>query len=121
MAKVYFCKFTDKATLKVFYKFGHTSHSDVLKRFDTFFDPRYGAFDIKCVASIYNEDVKWCQQIEEMFKALFPKNIWLEEYLGDSRTWDNFSGITEIVSLTNEEYKRVVSAFYKLKEMRSEV
>ena len=116
MAKVYFCRFTDRRTGKEFYKFGHTSQMDVLKRFDSKFDSRYGEFDIKCVASIVG-DLTWCQQIEEVFKALFPKNIWLEEFFADERTWNDFSGITEIVSLSHDEYERIRNAFYKLKGM----
>jgi hypothetical protein len=117
MAKVYFCRFTDKTTKKVFYKFGHTKYADVLKRFDTQFDERYGHFDIKCVASIAG-DLHWCIEIEELFKTLFPKNIWLEEFFNDERTWDEFSGITEIVELNENEYARICKAFYKLKAIR---
>ena len=80
------------------------------------FDSRYSEFDIKCVASIVG-DLTWCQQIEEVFKALFPKNIWLEEFFADERTWNDFSGITEIVSLADDEYERIRNAFYKLKGM----
>jgi hypothetical protein len=116
MAKVYFCKFVDKKTRKVFYKFGHTRNSDVLDRFDTMYDKRYGEFDITCVASIRG-DLAWCQQIEEMFKAMYPKNLWLEEFLGDQRSWDLLSGITEIVDLAPEDYTRVRNGFYKLKQM----
>lgn len=119
MAKVYFCKFTDKKTKKVFYKFGHTQKNDVLKRFDTMFDERYGEFDITAVCSIRGE-LTWCQQIEEIFKALYPKNLWLEEFFDDERRWDNFSGITEIVQLTDDEYKKVTRAFYKVKELQEQ-
>jgi len=119
MPKVYFCKFTDKATNKHFYKFGHTSHNDVLKRFDLKYDPRYGEFDIKCIASVYGS-LQWCQQIEELFKTLFPKNIWLEEFFDDQRKWDNFSGITEVVNLTDSEYVRIRQGFYKLKSLQQE-
>lgn len=117
MAKVYFCKFTDKKTQKVFYKFGHTKYKDALMRFDTKYEPRYGDFDIKCVASIVGE-LHWCIEIEEMLKVLFPKNLWLEEYLGDGRQWDDFSGITEIVNLSELEYQRICKAFYKVKALR---
>jgi hypothetical protein len=117
MAKVYFCKFTDKRTGKFFYKFGHTSKNDVLERFSTLYESRYAEFDIKAVCSIRGE-LPWCQQIEEIFKALYPKNIWLEDFLGDEREWNNFSGITEIVSLTEEEYNRVRIAFYKVKKIQ---
>ena len=117
MAKVYFCKFTDKKTKQEFYKFGHTRKSDVLERFDPKYDSRYSEFDIKAVCSIRG-DIKWCIQIEELFKALFPKNIWLEEYLGDSRTWNNLSGITEIVRLSQDDYKRILKGFYTIKEIQ---
>jgi hypothetical protein len=117
MAKVYFCQFTDKQTGKFFFKFGHTSKDDVLDRFDVKYDPRYGDFDIKAICSIRG-DIKWCQQIEEVFKALYPKNIWLEEYLGDERTWDALSGITEIVHLTEQEYNKVRVAFYKVRDIQ---
>ncbi len=117
MAKVYFCKFTDKKTGYVFYKFGHTSKNDVLERFSTSYDYRYDQFDIKAVCSIRGE-LQWCQQIEEIFKSLYPKNIWLEEYLGDDRRWDDFSGITEIVYLTTDDYNKVRTAFYRVKEIQ---
>lgn len=120
MAKVYFCKFTDKKTCKVFYKFGHTSKDDVLDRFNTVYDQRYGEFNIKAVCSIRG-DLKWCQQIEEIFKALYPKNIWLEEFFGDQRTWDSFSGITEIVELSDSEYNKVTKAFYAVKKIQDSV
>lgn len=117
MAKVYFCQFTDKKTGKFFFKFGHTSKNDVLERFSPLYDSRYGEFDIKVICSIRGE-LKWCQQIEEIFKVLYPKNIWLEDFLGDEREWNNFSGITEIVHLTEQEYNRVRIAFYKVKEIQ---
>jgi len=117
MAKVYFCKFTDKKTGYVFYKFGHTLKNDVLERFSTSYDSRYAEFDIKAVCSIRGE-LQWCQQIEEIFKSLYPKNIWLEEYLGDDRKWDDFSGITEIVHLTTDDYNKVRIAFYRVKEIQ---
>jgi hypothetical protein len=94
-----------------------TKYSDVLKRFDTQFDERYGHFDIKCVASIAG-DLHWCIEIEELLKALFPKNIWLEEFFNDKRTWDDFSGITEIVELDDTQYTRICKAFYRLKALR---
>ena len=114
MAKVYFCKFVHKNTGKVFFKFGHTSNSDALKRFDVKFDKRYGDFDISCVASIWGE-YGWVRGVENTFKAIFPKNIWLENYLGEGN-WDNLSGITEIVDLNQDQYQQAVKAFYNIKE-----
>jgi hypothetical protein len=113
MAKAYFVQFTDKITKKVFYKFGHTSYNDALRRFQY---PEYDSFDIKCIASLYGQ-LETVQLIELFFLAAYPKNIWLEEYLGDERTWDNFSGITEIVTLDETKYKEALKTFYRLKEM----
>ena len=115
MAKVYFCKFVHKRTGKTFFKFGHTSKWDALERFNTKYDTRYGDFDITCIASIMGT-LEWCQAVEETFKAIFPKNIWLERYLGEGN-WDNFSGITEIVDLSNDQYENARNAFYKLKKV----
>jgi hypothetical protein len=120
MAKVYFCKFTDKKTGKFFYKFGHTTKSDVLERFHVKYDARYGEFNIKAICSIWG-DKNWCQDVEEIYKARYPKNIWLEDFFGDDRKWDNFSGITEIVYLDDLTYKWAVKSFYKLKESQDKV
>ena len=120
MAKVYFCKFTDKKTGKFFYKFGHTSKNDVMERFNIKYDPRYGEFQIQVICSIRG-DLNWCQETEEIYKFNYPKNIWLEEYFGDERTWDNFSGITEVVALDDLKYKRVVKSFYSLKEQQDKI
>lgn len=115
MAKVYMCKFVDKRTGKVFYKFGHTTKADALERFDSKYDQRYSEFDITCVASAYGT-LEWCQGVEHAFKAMFPKNIWLEEFFGDDRKWDNFSGITEVVFLTEERYNQAREMFYRMKQ-----
>ena len=119
MARVYFVKFEHKSTGKILFKFGHTTLADALKRFDVKYDSRYGDFDITCVASIYG-NIQMCQGIEHAFKALYPKNIRLEEYLGEGN-WDNFSGITEMVDLSQEEYDKVRIAFYNIKHQVREV
>lgn len=114
MAKVYLCKFVDKRTKKIFYKFGHTTKTDALERFNVKYDPRYGEFEITCIASQYGT-LDWCRGVEQAFKAMFPKNIWLEEFFGDERTWDSFSGITEVVYLTEERYNQARQMFYRMK------
>ena len=119
MAKAYFCKFVHKKTGKVFYKWGHTSKWDVLARFDTKFDERYGLFEITCIASIVGE-LEWCKSIEESFKSKYPKNIWLEKYLGEG-DWNNLSGITEIVDLSPEQYDNARVAFYELKRKKNKM
>jgi hypothetical protein len=120
MSKFYFCQFTDKRTGLSFYKFGHTSKSDVLERFSRKYDERYGEFDIKVICSIKG-DLQWCIDVEEIYKAKYPKNLWFENFFGDERTWDNFSGITETVVLTDVEYRRVVKSVYALKEQQDRV
>lgn len=112
MAKTYMMEFADRKTGKRFYKFGYTQHTDALKRFDR---PEYKDFDIKCIASIYGS-AEAAVFLESALLEFFPKNIWLEDYLGDSRQWDNFSGITEIVSLSEEQYKQAVRIFYNVKK-----
>lgn len=112
MAKVYMMEFTDKVTRKVFYKFGWTNKSDAEQRFA---DPSYDDFEKRAVASIWLPTEHEAKIVEAAFLSLFPKNIWLEQYLGDERTWDGFSGITEIVSLTEDQYKQAKDGFYKLK------
>ena len=104
-------EFTDEKTGKQFHKFGWTQHADALKRFD---DPSYGDFKIRCVASI-NGDLDQVQLMEKFFLAAYPKNIWLEEYLGDERKWNGFSGITEIVNLSEEQKMHATRTFYNLK------
>ena len=106
-------EFTDKVTSKKFYKFGWTSHSDALQRFK---DPVYDSFDKKCVASLSHQSLEVVKALELAFLCMFPKNIWLEEFLGDDRKWDNFSGITEIVHLDDQEYHRAVRVFYNVKK-----
>jgi len=116
MAKVYMCKFADKRTGKTFYKFGHTTKSDALERFNVKYDSRYGEFDITCVASQYGS-LDWCKGVEHAFKAAFPKNIWLEEFFNDEREWNNFSGITEVVYLTEDRYNQAREMFYRMKHI----
>lgn len=105
-------EFTDKVTSKKFYKFGWTNHSDVLKRFQ---DPQYDPFEIRAIASVAGtpEEV---QAMESVLLSFFPKNIWLENYLGDERTWNGLSGITEIVNLTEQQYQHACKSMHRLKD-----
>lgn len=112
MAKFYMMQFVDTKTNQQFYKFGHTSHNDALKRFS---DESYKDFKIKCLASIKGT-LPEVKLIENVFLCMYPKNIWLEDYLGDDRNWDGFSGITEIVSLDPLQYKHALKTIYRLKE-----
>jgi hypothetical protein len=105
-------QFTDKTTQKVFYKFGWTGKGDVSERFAEGYDD----FEIKVLASLVHNDLRVIKALEFMFLRLFPKNIMLEEYLGGERTWDNFSGITEIVQLDEDRYKLALKYFYTVKK-----
>lgn len=99
-------------TCKSFYKFGYTSNRDALDRFK---DDVYKDFEIECVASLVRHNLSEIKILEAVFLTMFPKNIWLESYLGDDRKWDGFSGITEIVSLNEEQYVQARTFFYNLK------
>ena len=77
--KFYFVRFTHNKTNKIFYKFGITSKSDVLERFNTKYDSRYAEFNIKVMYSVYGSDEQ-VRKVEETFLKAFPKNFILEKY-----------------------------------------
>ena len=99
MSKVYFAKFINKHPGKEFYKIGHTRYSDAARRFDR---PGYENWEIRILASTYTgEDVLGAIALEEVLKHLYPKNLWVEE---------KFSGVTEIVALTDTQAQRIIDA-----------
>ena len=113
--KFYFCRFEHKKTQKAFYKFGITSKTDVLERFNCKYDQRYSEFNIKVMYSAYGsrEEV---EKAESTFLAAFPKNFYLETYLGESRGYYNgLSGITETCVLTSEDVKRILEILHNIK------
>lgn len=113
MYKLYMMRFTDVKTCKQFYKFGWTSHRDALERFK---DDVYKDFEIECIASLTRQSLGEIKVLEAALLTMFPKNIWLETYLGDDREWTGFSGITEIVAFKDEqEYHKAREFFYNLK------
>lgn len=135
--KIYFVRFTCKRTKISFYKFGVTTHQNVVNRFDPEFEGNSGwkDFDIKPIGS-FKVPGKYTQaeveeKYEKIFQARFPKNIWLEKYLGFGN-YDGLSGITEIVALyegnregdisprkevTLYSYREARNFFYNIKDL----
>lgn len=102
--KVYFARFTDKKTKQVFYKFGHTRSYDAMDRF-TYEPEQYAKWDIKIMCTVYGP-LEEMIGIEEALKAVFPKNLWLEEKI---------SGVTEIVKFdAPAEVQRIIDAFKRM-------
>lgn len=121
--KIYFVEFTHKDTQKKFYKFGYTKYGDVMKRFSQEEsikfnnDPnQYADFDIRVIASAWNDFDKVAEQ-EKILLGRYPKNIWVEDYIGVKDKTYKFSGVTECVSLTREQ---VVEARKYMYNLRSE-
>lgn len=111
--KVYFARFTNKTTKHVFYKFGHTKSFDAMDRF-TYEPEQYNKWDIKIMCTVYGP-LDQMIGIEEAFKAIYPKNLWLEEKI---------SGVTEIVEFKErsqvqhviESFKRLSNRYYQQRE-----
>lgn len=111
--KVYFARFTDKQTKQVFYKFGHTRSYDAMDRF-TYEPAQYAKWDIKIMCTVYGP-LEEMIGIEEALKAVYPKNLWLNEKI---------SGVTEIVKFDNssdvqriiESFKRLSTVYYQRRE-----
>lgn len=107
MPKMYFAEFTDTTTGKVFQKFGHTGFNDAQIRLN-YITQEYPKFKARVLAAVYNHSIEKCQEIEEAFKAKYPKNFWLEEKI---------SGITECVSLDYNTRANIISKLRKLNEL----
>lgn len=93
MARVYFAEFYNSKTNEIFYKFGHTKSWDAQKRLDKI-TAEYPQFKARVLASIYHSDVNVCIELEEEYKARYPKNFYLVEKI---------SGVTEIVKLSPKQ------------------
>jgi len=120
--KIYFVEFTHKQTQKKFYKFGITQYGDVMKRFSKEEsikfnnDPnQYEDFNIRVLASAWNSYDEVLAQ-EKILLDMFPKNIWLEEYLGTPEKNYKFSGVTEIVNLDSSRVKTARDYVYNLRK-----
>lgn len=102
--KMYLARFTNKETKKVeFYKFGHTASYDAMDRF-TYSPEQYEPWDIKIMKTVYGP-IEQMKGIEETFKALYPKNIWIEEKI---------SGVTETVMLDQKQINTIINAMSQL-------
>lgn len=113
--KFYFVKFTHAETNKDFYKFGITSKIDVLERFNTNYDERYGDFYIKVLYSAYGSDEQ-VRKVESTFLKAFPKNFILETYLEKPYGFYNgLSGVTETVVLTRPDVDRIMNILQNIK------
>jgi hypothetical protein len=120
--KIYLVEFTHKQTQKKFYKFGITRYGDVMKRFSKDesirFDNnpnQYEDFNIRVLASAWNDYEEVYEQ-EKILLNMFPKNIWLEEYLGTPDKNYKFSGVTEIVRMDSATVKRARDYIYNLRK-----
>ena len=121
--KIYLVEFTHKETKKKFYKFGMTRHGDVMKRFSKEEsrkfkrgENQYEDFTIRVIASAWNSFDKVAEQ-EKILLQKFPKNIWVEEYLGTPGKEYKFSGVTECVSLTDDQLKEARGYMYNLRRL----
>lgn len=111
--KVYFARFTNKQTKQIFYKFGHTKSYDAMDRF-TYEPEQYSKWDIKIMCTVYGP-LDQMIGIEEALKAIYPKNLWIDEKI---------SGVTEIVEFKEytdvkhiiESFKRMSIKYYQQRE-----
>lgn len=134
--KLYFIKATDKKTKIYTYKHGITSCRDALQRFDPSFpeNKKWADFNLQCIGSFKIPGLltqQEAEKIEAIFHAKFPKNIWMEKYLGHG-DFNGLSGITEMVALCDGNvegdqsprkdvslysYKEAVKFFYTIKSL----
>ena len=116
--KAYFVEFQHKKSHKIFQKFGVTSKSDVLERFNTKYDDRWNDFNIRVLWSAYGDN----QVVESFEKEMlnrYPKNMYLETFLGeDYGYFDGLGGITEVVSLTLSQRNSILNELFKRKDER---
>lgn len=106
MPKMYFAEFTDTTTGKTFQKFGHTSFNDAMKRLN-YITEEHPNFKARVLAAVYHHDVNFCKGVEETFKAIYPKNFWLEEKI---------SGITECVVLEYNVRNNIIDILRSLND-----
>ena len=102
--KMYLARFTNRETREIeFYKFGHTHSYDAMDRF-TYAPEQYAKWDIKIMKTVYGP-LEQMKGIEETFKALYPKNLWIDEKV---------SGVTEIVKLEPPAIDRIIGTMTQL-------
>jgi len=107
MPKVYFAEFTNTKNNDVFQKMGHTGKNDAMIRLN-YIKEEHPHFNIRVLAAAYHHDINKCRGAEEAFKAMFPKNIMIE---------DKISGVTEIYKCKdNSERYSIIQAFRRLND-----
>lgn len=121
---LYFVKFTERVCGKSFYKFGYTGQN-VQKRFDPYFansryfDDRfkYLEFSIEEISTVMCT-LDFAKRAEKLLKDKFPKNFYLETYLNKPYNYYNngFTGITEVVLLSDELVSEIKDTYKKLSE-----
>lgn len=116
--KFYFVELTHRNTGNIIHKFGITHHYEVLDRFSSIKDKRWGDFIIRVLFSIYFEDEEDAIIMEQNYLQKYPKNFNLEVLLKvDSNYYDNLSGITETVLLSDvQRYNILQNLFYIKRE-----
>ena len=105
--KSYIVEFTHRVSGESFLKFGHTSYSDVMKRFQHS-PEQYQDYYIEVLASMRHSTLEEAESVESDFLDTYPKNLSLPRY---------FSGITEIYKPEDkQERAKILRKFYTLKE-----
>ena len=105
--KSYIVEFTHRVSGESFLKFGHTSYSDVMKRFQHS-PEQYQDYYIEVLASMRHSTLEEAESVESDFLDTYPKNLSLPRY---------FSGITEIYKPEDkQERAKILREFYTLKE-----
>lgn len=107
MPKMYFAEFERTVPpYDVFDKFGHTGNNDAMVRLNRIVE-EYPEFKVRVLAAVYHHEIEFCKGVEEAFKAMYPKNFWLEEKI---------SGVTEIVKLESETRNDIITKLRALNE-----
>ena len=105
--KSYIVEFTHRVSGESFLKFGHTSYSDVMKRFKHS-PEQYQDYVIQVLASMKHNTLEEAESIESGFLYKYPKNLSLPRY---------FSGITEIYKPEDkQERAKILREFYTIRE-----
>ena len=105
--KSYIVEFTHRVSGDTFLKFGHTTFSDVAKRFE-FSPEQYQDYYIQVLASIKHTTLEEAEAVESDFLKKYPKNLYLPK---------NFSGITEIYKPEDKQERvKILREFYTLKQ-----
>ena len=107
MPKMYFAEFERTVPpYDKFNKFGHTGHNDAMIRLNRIVED-YPQFKVRVLAVVYHHDLEHVQEVEERYKAKYPKNFYLSEKI---------SGVTEIVKLQYEVRNNIIQELRALND-----